>query len=48
MRVIGSSGEQLGIMPTLEALKIASESGVDLVEIEDEGTATESQESQGK
>lgn len=33
MRVIGSSGEQLGIMPTLEALKIASESGVDLVEI---------------
>ena len=33
MRVIGSSGEQLGIMPTLEALKIANESGVDLVEI---------------
>ena len=33
MRVIGSSGEQLGIMPILEALKIASESGVDLVEI---------------
>lgn len=33
MRVIGSSGEQLGIMPTLEALKITSESGVDLVEI---------------
>lgn len=33
MRVIGESGEQLGIMPTSQALQIAEEAGVDLVEI---------------
>jgi translation initiation factor IF-3 len=31
--VIGSDGEQLGIMPRAEALKKAEEAGVDLVEI---------------
>ena len=33
LRVIGQSGEQLGIMPAKEALKIAQKAGVDLVEI---------------
>ncbi len=33
VRLIGSDGEQLGIVPTLEALKIARERGVDLVEV---------------
>ena len=33
VRVIGSNGEQLGIMPSREAQKIAREQGVDLVEI---------------
>lgn len=33
LRVIGQSGEQLGIMPVKDALKIAQKSGVDLVEI---------------
>ncbi|MDO4872248.1 MAG: translation initiation factor IF-3 [bacterium] len=33
LRVIGQSGEQLGIMPLSEALKLAQEAGVDLVEI---------------
>lgn len=33
LRVIGASGEQLGIMSHAEALKVAEEAGVDLVEI---------------
>ncbi|OYX38984.1 translation initiation factor IF-3 [Candidatus Saccharibacteria bacterium 32-50-10] len=33
LRVIGTSGEQLGIMSRQEALKVAEEAGVDLVEI---------------
>ena len=33
LRVIGSSGEQLGVLPRNEALKIAENAGVDLVEI---------------
>ncbi|HRJ06837.1 MAG TPA: translation initiation factor IF-3 [Candidatus Saccharibacteria bacterium] len=33
LRVIGPSGEQLGILPRNEALKQAEEAGVDLVEI---------------
>lgn len=33
LRVIGTSGEQLGIMSRDEALKLAEEAGVDLVEI---------------
>lgn len=33
LRVIGASGEQLGIMSLNEALKIAEEAGVDLIEI---------------
>jgi translation initiation factor IF-3 len=33
VRVIGDEGEQLGVMPTHEALRIAEERGVDLVEI---------------
>ena len=33
MRVIGSSGEQLGIMSSREAQLLANEQGVDLVEI---------------
>ncbi|MEP6710316.1 MAG: translation initiation factor IF-3 [Candidatus Saccharibacteria bacterium] len=33
LRVIGASGEQLGILPRSEALKLAEEAGVDLVEI---------------
>lgn len=33
MRLIGEMGEQLGIMPTIEAIRIATEKGVDLVEV---------------
>ncbi len=33
MRVIGSKGENLGIMPTAEALRKAQDSGLDLIEI---------------
>lgn len=33
LRVIGTNGEQLGVMSRLEALKAAEEAGVDLVEI---------------
>ncbi len=33
VRVIGVDGEQLGILPTREALRIAEEAGVDLVEV---------------
>lgn len=33
LRVIGPSGEQLGIMSLSEALKVAEEAGVDLIEI---------------
>lgn len=33
LRVIGTSGEQLGIMSRTDALKVAEEAGVDLVEI---------------
>lgn len=33
LRVIGADGEQLGIMSRVEALKVAEEAGVDLVEI---------------
>lgn len=33
LRVIGQSGEQLGIMSRVEALKLAEEAGLDLVEI---------------
>lgn len=33
VRVIGADGEQLGVMPTKEAMKLAEEAGVDLVKI---------------
>lgn len=33
VRVIGADGEQLGVMPTREAMKLAEEAGVDLVKI---------------
>jgi len=33
VRVIGESGEQLGIMSSREALQLAEEAGVDLVKI---------------
>lgn len=33
VRVIGSGGEQLGIMPTAEAIRMAEEKGLDLVEV---------------
>lgn len=33
IRVIGDDGEQLGVMPTYEALRKAEEQGLDLVEI---------------
>ncbi len=33
LRVIGPSGEQKGVLPRQEALKLAEEAGVDLVEI---------------
>ena len=33
MRLIGEDGEQLGVLPTQEALQIARDRGVDLVEV---------------
>ncbi len=33
VRVIGENGEQLGVMPVREAMKLAEEAGVDLVKI---------------
>ncbi|RKV97953.1 MAG: translation initiation factor IF-3 [Candidatus Saccharimonas sp.] len=33
LRVVGSDGEQLGIMPLRDALRVAEEAGLDLVEI---------------
>lgn len=33
MRVIGEDGEQIGIMPTRDAIRLAAERGYDLVEI---------------
>ncbi|HEY3108153.1 MAG TPA: translation initiation factor IF-3, partial [Chloroflexota bacterium] len=33
VRVIDEEGEQLGVMPTFEAMRLASERGVDLVEV---------------
>ena len=33
MRVIGETGEQIGIMPTKDAIRLAEERGYDLVEI---------------
>ncbi|MGE5620215.1 MAG: translation initiation factor IF-3 [Sphingomonadaceae bacterium] len=33
VRLIGGEGEQLGVMPTQEALRIAAERGLDLVEV---------------
>jgi len=33
VRVIGADGEQLGVMPTREAMRLAEEAGVDLVKI---------------
>ena len=33
IRVIGAEGEQLGVMPTPDALRKAQESGYDLVEV---------------
>jgi translation initiation factor IF-3 len=33
VRLVGSDGQQLGIVPTLEALKMAQDQGIDLVEV---------------
>lgn len=33
MRLVGEAGEQLGVMPTQEALKLAEDAGLDLVEV---------------
>ncbi len=33
VRLVGSDGQQLGIVPTLEALNMAREQGIDLVEV---------------
>ena len=33
VRLVSDSGEQLGIMPTIRALELASEKGLDLVEV---------------
>ena len=38
IRLIGSEGEQLGIMAPAEALKIADEQGLDLVKISPQAT----------
>ena len=38
LRVVGADGEQLGIMSKAEALKVAEEAGVDLVEISPNAT----------
>ena len=37
VRVVGADGEQLGIMPTREALKMAEDAGLDLVKIAPKG-----------
>jgi translation initiation factor IF-3 len=36
VRLIGAEGEQLGVVPTRDALKISEESGLDLVEVSPE------------
>lgn len=33
VRIVGADGDQLGIMPTQEALQLAEEQGLDLVEV---------------
>lgn len=33
VRVIGADGEQVGVMPTREALQLATDAGLDLVEV---------------
>ena len=33
VRVVGEASEQLGLMPTIEAIKMARENGIDLVEV---------------
>jgi len=33
VRVVGEEGEQLGVLPTIEAIKRAEEAGLDLVEV---------------
>lgn len=33
VRVVGEEGEQLGVLPTIEAMKRAEEAGLDLVEV---------------
>ncbi|MSR79273.1 MAG: translation initiation factor IF-3 [Gemmataceae bacterium] len=33
IRLIGAEGEQLGVVPTLQAMEMARESGLDLVEV---------------
>ncbi|MEO1992716.1 MAG: translation initiation factor IF-3 [Pirellulales bacterium] len=33
VRVIGANGDQLGVIPTEEALRVASDAGLDLVEV---------------
>ncbi|WP_018525875.1 translation initiation factor IF-3 [Alkalispirochaeta alkalica] len=33
VRLVGSDGQQLGIVPTIEALKMARDQGIDLVEV---------------
>lgn len=38
MRLIGEHGEQLGIVPLLKALQVASEAGLDLVEVSPNAT----------
>ena len=38
VRLIGSQGEQLGIMSSAEALRIADEQGLDLVKISPQAT----------
>ncbi|NTW61125.1 translation initiation factor IF-3 [Candidatus Saccharibacteria bacterium] len=38
MRVIGPNGDQLGVMSLSEALKVAEEAGVDLIEISPNAT----------
>lgn len=39
LRLIGAGGEQMGIMPAEEALRIADEKGLDLVKISQIGRA---------
>ena len=33
MRVVGSNGEMIGVLPTREAIQMAYDAGLDLVEI---------------